>query len=43
MSSVDGLIQGLYNCGSFERGHLYLREHAAKITSEFVDVSLLFT
>jgi hypothetical protein len=24
MSSVDALIQGLYSCGSYERGHAYL-------------------
>ena len=37
MSSVGTLIQGLYACTSFERGHAYLKEHAPEITSEFVD------
>src|ERR1035438_1103776 len=37
MSSVADLIQGLYNCGSLERGHTYLKEHASEVTSEFVE------
>ncbi len=36
MSSDAALIQGLYDCGSFERGHAYLKEHASEITSEFI-------
>lgn len=36
MPSADTLLQGLYNCGSYERGHAYLKEHAAEITREFV-------
>jgi len=36
MSSVDTLIEGLYACAGFERGHAYLKEHARDITSEFV-------
>jgi tetratricopeptide (TPR) repeat protein len=37
MSSLATLIQGLYDCGGFERGHAYLKEHASEITPEFVD------
>ncbi|HXX24627.1 MAG TPA: hypothetical protein VEO19_15890 [Terriglobia bacterium] len=37
MSSYADLLQGLYDCGSFERGHAYLKEHAAEITPEFID------
>ena len=36
MASANALAQGLYNCGSYDRGHAYLREHAAEITPEFV-------
>jgi len=36
MPSADTLLQGLYECGSYERGHGYLKEHAAEITREFV-------
>ena len=37
MSSLETLIRGLFACGGYEKGHAYLREHAAEITSEFVD------
>lgn len=38
MSPNLGLIvQGLYECGSLERGHAYLKAHASEITSEFID------
>ena len=37
MSSNAALIQGLYDCGSFERGRAYLKRHASKVTSEFID------
>ncbi len=35
MASDAALLQGLYDCGSFERGHAYLKAHASEITSEF--------
>ena len=30
MSSLQDLVQGLYQCGSYERGHAYLKEHFLK-------------
>jgi tetratricopeptide (TPR) repeat protein len=35
-SSTDALLQGLFDCGAHEKGHAFIREHAAEITSEFV-------
>ena len=36
MPSADTLLRDLYKCGSYERGHAFLKEHASEITREFV-------
>lgn len=33
---TNALLQGLFNCGGYERGHAFIKDHAAEITPEFV-------
>lgn len=34
--NTDVLIQGLFNCGSYEKGQAFIKDHAGEITREFV-------
>ncbi len=34
--NTDALIQGLFNCGSYEKGQAFIKDHAGEITREFV-------
>src|SRR6266550_3423863 len=35
-ATIDALIQGLFNCGSYEKGQVFLKDHVGEITREFV-------
>src|SRR5688572_14469170 len=33
---INTLLQGLYACGSYQRGHEFMRRHADDLSAEFV-------
>lgn len=36
IEKTNALLQGFFNCGGYEKGHAFIKDHATEITPEFV-------